>query len=402
MGPYCMQYRQQTKKQTTKSCQARKGLKTGLYLPFYRRKTSSKTQTAMNKLCPCIKGGEVGPMTLFEQVTAQKKFFNADMRCEFAGNQIVMKVDAGEITVKEAIEDCVTFAMKIKDKGKDQHMLAWLCMHLALGLCHKFDLQDKQFIRNVMAQIIPFSRGLDMGLFYRDLSAFGDDGQYLDRQERELLEKAMYYLKLSAGFKVDLKTNDLGRKIYGAMKPTFPDTMLFIDLPIGNPAYAIGTAPPSISNPLMTACENMKPWVVLHLLRHGATAHGEPLNFILASLSHVKTLQDATQSKLTSDNPIKVTQVILSYLLRTVTQLKLVFDDQKIGDMQHDSDVYYVSKNVTNFLDNDCYASPNKLGQLCRVKIRSLLLDNDKIPDTIYKLPRPLITTHKRYLDLLT
>lgn len=352
---------------------------------------------------PCSCGGkEVAPTTLFEQVTAGKKFFNSDMRCEYAGNQLVIKVDAKEITVKEAIEDCMAFARKIKDKGKDNHMLAWLCMHLALGLCHKFDLQDKAYIRGIMKEILPYSRGIDLGLFYRDINAFGDDGQYLDRQERELLEKAMFYLALCAGFKVDLKANDLGRQIYGALKPNFPDKIWFIDLPIGNPAYVLGTAPPSISNPLLTACENLKPHVVLRLLRHGATAHGEPLNFILASLSHVKTLEDATQSKIASDNPIVAPKTCLNYLLRTVTQLKLVFDDQKIGDLQHDSDVYYVSKNVTQFLDEDCYASPNKLKQLCRVKIRSLLLDNDKIPDAIYKLPKPMITTHKRYLDLLT
>ena len=354
----------------------------------------------MNKLCPCIKGSEVAPTTIFEQVTAGKKFFNADMRCEYAGNQIVLKVDAGEMTVKEAIEDCVSYAKKIKDKGKDQHMLAWLCIHLGLGLCHRFDVQDYQYVRSLMLELLPYSRGMDMGLFYRDITAFGDDGQYLEREERELLEKAMYYLRVCAGFKVDLKKDDLGRKIYGALKATYPDKKWYLDLPIGNPAFALGTAPPSITNPLTTACENLKPWVILRLLRYGATAHGEPLNFILASLSHVKTLEDATK-KVTAESSVGVTKLILSYLLRTVTHLKLIFDDQKIGDMQHDSDVYYVAKNVTKFLDEDYYARPNTLKQLCRVKIRALLLDNDKIPDAIYRLPKPLNTNHKRYIDLL-
>ena len=344
----------------------------------------------------------MGPVTLFEQVTEGKKFFNSDMRCVYAGNQIVMRVDTGQITIKEAIEDCITFARKVKGKGNDGHMLAWLCMHLALGLCHKFDLQDKKYVRGIMEELLPYSRGVDLGLFYRDINAFGDEGQYLDRSEKDLLEKATYYLNVAGCFKMDLTKDDLGRKIYGAMKATFPDKMWYLDLPIGNPAYVIGTTPPKISNPLMTACENMRPHMILRLLRHGASAHGEPLNFIMASLSHIKTLEDATKSNIGSGTPVAITQLCLNYLLRSVTQLKLVFDDQKTGDMEHESDVYYVSQNVTQFVDEGYYASPNKLKQLCRVAIRNTLLENDRIPDGIYKLPKPLITTHKRYLDLLT
>ena len=343
----------------------------------------------------------MGPTTLFEQVTDGKKFFNADMRCEYAGTQIVMRVDSGQITVKEAIEDCTTFAKKTRGKGNDGHMLAWLCMHLALGLCHKFDMQDKKYIRGVMQEILTYSRGMDLGLFYRDISAFGDEGQYLDRAEKDLLEKASFYINVAGGFKVDLVKDDLGRKIYGATRATFPDKMWFLDLPIGNPAYAIGTAPPKLDSPLLTACENLKPHVILRLLRHGASAHGEALNYVLASLSHVKTLEDATKSDVVGANPVGATKLCLNYLLRSVTHLKLKFDDQKVGDTSHDSDVYYVSNNVTQFLDEDYYASPNKLKQMCRVAIRNTLLENDRLPDGIVRLPKPLTGVHKRWLDLL-
>lgn len=351
-------------------------------------------------MCSCIQTKEVGPLTLFEQITEGKKFFNADMRCEYAGNQLVLRVDSGQTTVQEAVDDCVTFARKVKGKGHDGHMLGWLCMHLALGLCHKFDVQDKKYIRSIMEDILPYSRGIDQGLFYRDINAFGDEGQYLDRSEKDLLEKAMYYLKICSGFKVDLKKGDLGRQIYGALKATYPDEVRFIDLPIGNPAYALGTAAPKISSPLMMACENLKPYLILRLLRYGATAHGEPLNFILASLSHLKTLEAAT-GNVAVGNPAEVTKLCLNYLLRAVTHLKLVFDEEKIGDMQHESDVYYVARNVTHYLDKDYYATPNKLKQLCRVKIREILLENDQIPDGIYRLPSRFNTGHKRYLDLL-
>ena len=340
-----------------------------------------------------------GPMTLFEQVTEGKKFFNNDMRCEYAGNQIVQRVDSGQITTKEAIEDCRAYARKIKGKGSDGHMLAWLCMHVALGLCHKFDMTDRKLIRGIMEEILPYSRGMDLGLFYRDINAFGDEGQYLDRSERDLLEKASYYLNIAGGFKVDLTKNNLGRTIYGATRATFPDKMWFLDLPIGNPSYTIGTVPPKLDSPLLTACENLKPYVVLRLLRHGASAQGEAMDYVLSSLSHVKTLEDATKTDVVA-NPVEVTRLCLNYMLRSVSHLKLRFDQQKIGDTDHAPDVYYVSDKVKQFLDEDYYAKPNKLKQLCRVAIRNILLENDKIPEGIVRLPKPLTGVQKKWIDL--
>ena len=348
----------------------------------------------------CFRKSDVAPANVFVDVTAGKKFFNADMKCEYAGNKIAEMVEKGEITTDHAINDCIAYADRINDGKKENHMLCWMCKHLALGLCHKFNVTDKTRVRKIMQDILPLCRGMDAGVFFRDIVAFGEDGQFLSENEKELLEKSMYYLKMCTGFKIDMRDEAYARSIFGPLKAKLPKLMYYIDLPIGNPAYAIGTAPTSTSNPLATACESLKPHAVLTLLRHGANPHGEPLAYILGSLSHAKTVEEKAKIKV-AESPVELTKKVLDYLLRVVSQLKLRFDDQKIGETDHEQDVYYVSKNIANFVEERFYRCPNTLKHLCRLKIRQLVLENDSIPEGIYSFQKPLITSHKRYLDLL-
>lgn len=321
-------------------------------------------------------------------------------QCELIGFQICSKIDKKEITLGKAIDDIMVFA-ELNEKTPEGIHLSWLTLHLALGICYQYRSTSKELVRNILKALLPFSRGIDMGLFMRDLQYYEDE-----TPDPAILDKTMYCLHFCGGMKVILN-NGLADKIFvGAARVEYKDLAVadwcyYFDLPLGHPTLEMtrNTIPDSFVGhcPLLLAVENLKKNLVLTLLKHGASPHGRPLEHLLTVLGSQEIIKEATQSEF-SDVPIEIVKTCLDYCLRAVPNIKVCFDDQMIADLKK-KDVYYVRQATAAFIPSDRYKTPAPLKHLARCFIRGRLLENDELPDGIEKLPNTNEDV-KKYLNL--
>ena len=94
-------------------------------------------------------------------------------KCELIGFRYCEKIDKNEITLDQAIKDIVEYTRWHNMKA-NKVQYCWLSLHLALGMCFQYKITDKEMIRFLLLELLPYSRGIDMGLFMRDLLHYED------------------------------------------------------------------------------------------------------------------------------------------------------------------------------------------------------------------------------------
>ncbi|KAL3867615.1 hypothetical protein ACJMK2_040496 [Sinanodonta woodiana] len=363
-----------------------------------------KTFTAVNKFLTYFRWRRNVCATLWQE--AKKTCASCEGQCEFIGKNICARIDDGTIELTKALQEVIDFADF--HSTKDVY-LAWMSLHLALGLCYTYHEESRHVVRKILYRLLWFSRGIDIGIFLRDLIEFGENEERLENNAS--LAKSMYFLKVCAGFRLNLKQNELGEKIFDGWTNLFPKPnpaengiCYYLDLPINFHPLLIGRLQTSAtfeasrdgSSALLTACQSLKPRAVLLLLRYGASPVGNPLKYLLYQLGGMRILTTKTSFSV-MNNPIRLVQLCLEYCLRATSHIRLLFDEQRFT-VPHVDDVYNVTSDVISYIPEDRYLSPASLKHLCRCSIRQYMLECDSLPDGIYELE--IAYTLKPYLDL--
>lgn len=331
-----------------------------------------------------------------------------ESKCEIIGFKICEKIDKKEITLDQALDDLVAFSRDCATRASEIQM-AWLTLHLALGLCFEYKVQNKATIRRFLKELLLYTRGIDMGLFMRDILHYEDL-----TPTNEEVAKSFYCLNFTAGYKVDLNEDDLRHKIFtGPSKVVYrhlirSDLCNYLDLPIGHPTLAMTTKVATTthvpSTPLGLACESLKPKVVLTLLRFGANPIGKPIEQILSTLCSQRIVEEAT-GLMIGDTPLEHVKLCLEYCLRAVRMIKVRIEEETMADVIKDSEaggehVHFIKENAVDFIPDDCYKVPPKLKHLVRCEIRDILFAADRAPAAIYSLPK-INSDCQKYLDLM-
>lgn len=331
-----------------------------------------------------------------------------ESKCEIIGFKICEKIDKKEITLDQALDDLVAFSRDCASRDTEIQM-AWLTLHLALGLCFEYKIQSKTVIRRFLKELLLYTRGIDMGLFMRDILHFDDL-----TPTNEEVAKSFYCLNFTAGYKIALDEDDLRGKIFtGPSKVVYrhllqSDIYNYLDLPIGHPTLAMTTKTATTthvpSTPLGLACESLKPKVVLTLLRYGASPIGKPIEQILSTLCSQRIVEAAT-GLMIGDTPLEQVKLCLEYCLRAVRKIRVRVEEETTADIIKDckeggEQVHFIKDNAIDFIPDDCYKVPPKLKHLARCEIRDRLFAADTMPSAIYSLP--IINSEcQKYVDLL-
>ncbi|KAK3583104.1 hypothetical protein CHS0354_036845 [Potamilus streckersoni] len=364
----------------------------------------SKASTALNQFLTYIRWRRNVCVILWQE--AKETCASCEGQCEFIGEKLCAWIDDGTIELKKALQEVIDFADF--HSTRDVY-LAWMSLHLALGLSYKYREESKHVVRKILYRLLRFSRGIDIGIFLRDLIEFG--GNEVQLENHASLTKSMYFLKVCAGFRLNHEQNEIGEKTFNGWinlipkpNPAENGICYYLDLPINFHPLLIGRMETSTtyaesrvgSSALLTACQSLKPRAVLLLLRYGASPVGNPIRYILHQLGGMRIL--TTKTSLTvMPNPIRLVQLCLEYCLRVLPHIRLLIDEQRFT-VPHMDDVYNVTSDVISYLPEDRYMSPASLKHLCRCKVRQYLLECDSLPDGIYKLE--IANTLKAYLDL--
>ena len=325
-------------------------------------------------------------------------------KCEMIGFKYYDMINKDQITLDQALSDILAYTRSHNMNPKEVQF-CWLSLHLGLGLCFQLHVMDKATIRQLLLELLQYSRGIDMGLFMRDF-------MYYDNLSvsNASLDKAYYMVQMASGFALNLTDDKLGDKLFkGPARVAYKEMIqqnqvYYLDVPIGHPTLLM-TSNTSSDNHIGTqcltlACENLKPEVVLLLLQHGASAHGKPLEHVLRNLGSQQIIEEATGQGI-SDNPMDLLEKCLKYMLRTIKSLHIDSDGQTVADLKtKSSHVYYMRESAARYLPSEYYKSPRNLKQLCRCEIRDNLLSKDQIPSGITKIPN--LSEHLvQYLQLL-
>lgn len=269
-------------------------------------------------------------------------------------------------------------------------------------------MKNKETLRRFLREILLYSRGIDLGLFMRDILFY----ESLNPTDYEQA-KSYYYLSFVAGFKVNLEEDSLGDQIFVGPARILYHHLLktkmfsYIEFPIGDPTLTMSNKETLTSNvsptPLGLACEGLKPSAVLLLVRYGASPIGKPIDHILSVLSSQKIVEEAT-GLMIGDTPLEHAKKCLEYCLRAVRGIKIRIGEETVSGVLKDNDkehIHFIKDRVVEFLPDDCYKTPPKLKHLARCEIRNIMFNFDSMPYGIYKLQK-LNNDCKRYLDLLT
>lgn len=334
-------------------------------------------------------------------------FRTLESRFESIGVTICKKINNKQISLEKALNDIIDFS---RDRGlrRNEIRMAWSSLHLALGLCFQYNVKNKETLRRFLREILLYSRGIDLGLFMRDI-LFYDSLSPTDYDQA----KSFYYLSFVAGFKVNLEEDSLGDKIFVGPAIILYRHLLktkmcsYIEFPIGDPTLTMSNKSTLISNvsstPLGLACERLKPSAVLLLVRYGASPIGKPIDHILSVLGSQKIVEEATRL-IIGDTPLEHAKKCLEYCLRAVRGIKIRIGEEIVGGVIKDNDKehkHFIKDRVVEFLPDDCYKTPPKLKHLARCEIRNIMFTVDSMPYGIKKLQK-LNNDCKRYLDLLT
>ncbi|CAG2219727.1 FOXG [Mytilus edulis] len=327
-------------------------------------------------------------------------------KCETIGFKICEKINTKECTLDQALDAIVEFSRDCATRENEIQM-AWLSIHLALGLCFEYKVSNKATIRRFLKEVLLYSRGIDMGLFMRDILHYDDLSS-----TNEAAAKSLYCLSFTAGFMVDMVEDGLGDKIFvGPARVVYShlaraQKVNYLDLPIGHPTLTM-TTKAAISSyvpstPLGLACESLKPNVVLTLLRYGCSPIGKPIDFLILTLGSQKVVEQATGLK-KMDTPLENVKLCFEYCLRAVRSIKVRIGEETTADTINDrgqEHVHFVRETAADFIPDDCYKTPAKLKHLARCEIRDTMFAADREPVVIYQLP--IVDSYcKKYIDLM-
>lgn len=342
----------------------------------------------------------------FEKLTNETSggFGTLEGKCELIGYRYYEIIKKGKMTPNRVFDDIIAFTRSHNMDPKEVQY-CWLSLHLGLGLCFYLKVADKKQIRRFLMELLPYSRGVDMGLFMRDFMHYEDLSA-----SNETLYKAHYIVRAAAGFEVDFSDNGLGDKLFkGPARVVYKELIkqnraFYLDIPIGHPTLLMTSNPTSDNHVgtqcLTLACESLKPHVVLLLLQHGASPHGKPLEHVLRNLGSHQIIEEATGRGI-SENPMELLEKCLTYLLRSIKTLYITVDGQTVADLVDNFPyTYYLPECATKYLPSEYYKAPRKLKQLCRCEIREALLTKDRLPSGITNLPK--LSEHlTEYLQLV-
>lgn len=340
----------------------------------------------------------------FETVrrSLQNKVPSPEKQCELIGKTLYVRIENGDITLSKVVEDILQY-VKCKHSDDRKRYFCWLVLHLGLGLCccsRKPDVSNA-LPRTLLKQLLFYSRGVDFGIFLRDLFDFSET-------QNGIPEKTEYLLEVCAGFAIEFSDPSLMNNVFDGPHGVVWREMLrgdscrYLDLPIAYP-----TLPPDVdvnrshlrASPLLLAIVNMKPKAVLLLLQHGAAAEGHPLEYILRMFSSFRLFPILNAS---SNGSIRLGSIdtlveCFIYCLRSVPRLTLRFQGETILE-KPGRHVYYVSSEVTDYIP-PFYTRPCSLKHLARCVVREGLLVREQLPRGLRGL---ILPEHLRdYLNLL-
>lgn len=322
-----------------------------------------------------------------------------EAQVEAIGSKLCSHIENGKLTVETVICDSLAVC-KFDSHRINEVYRSWLSLHMALGLSYKYNVTNKSLVRKILLELLKYSHGIDVGIFMRDLLHLTDLNATSDTA---VWNKNIYFLQICAGFNVDLRKDGI-KILTGPNQLVFSKFLTagwcyYIDLPIGQPYLLDSHEVQHMAEPttLILACENLKPDLVLLLLRHGASPKGRPLEYLLQTVGSVRILRTLLSF---SSSPIELVHQSLIYCLRAVTGLRLHFHGQRINTASICSqERYYVSDDVIHYLPDDCYKTPGSLKHLSRCVVRECLLKSDNLPLGINDLIIP--TSLKDYIDLI-
>ena len=326
-------------------------------------------------------------------------------KCELIGFRYCEKIDKKEITLDQAIKDIVEYTRWHNMKA-NKVQYCWLSLHLALGMCFQYKITDKEMIRFLLLKLLPYSRGIDMGLFMRDLLHYEDLSC-----DNTQIEKSLYCLAFCAGFIVNLEKDGLQEKIFkGPARIVYKDVIragscYYLDIPIGHPTLLM-TESTSEDNHIGTqslnlACENLKPNVVLLLLRFGISPYSA-IQQLLETLGAARIIGRTASHPAAIDAPMEIVEECLKNCLKAVKHITLCFEGETFADSkakENKQGVYYVNEGAKKYVPEEYFQSPCPLKQSCRCEIRDILLKSGQIPCGVQKLPI-LSNEMKDYVDL--
>ncbi|KAK3103375.1 hypothetical protein FSP39_018813 [Pinctada imbricata] len=247
-------------------------------------------------------------------------------KCELIGFRYSEKIDHKEITLDKAIKDIVEYTRWYNKQDSRHAQYCWLSLHLALGLCFQYKVSDKEMVRNLLAELLPYSRGIDMGLFMRDLLHYEDISQ-----QNAQLEKTYYFLSFCAGFIVNLEKNGLGDEIFkGPARVEYRDLLragecAYLDIPIGHPTVLLTETDNHTGDQCINiACENLKPNVVLVLLQHGKSPFGA-IERLLDTLGAVNVVGRTQQQIMVIEAPCRNCRQLLGDVLARCEEIITMF-----------------------------------------------------------------------------
>ncbi|KAK6176979.1 hypothetical protein SNE40_015175 [Patella caerulea] len=359
---------------------------------------------------------------VFENVRKQTRvpFGSTEEQCEHIGRGLCAQIDSGALTVQQVVNDSVKFAL-VNARDAESRYFSWLTLHMSLGICFQYQVEDKQLIRHVLGVLLPLSHGVDYGIFLRDLLESSRQPDVLSvinlapgqRQSMRSLsnvpDKSLYYLKYSAGLKIDLRDPKLMKTIFdGTGRAVWAElldreTCLYIDLPIAHAhlqpmmIHQPLTASLQVSS-ILLAIMNMKPNVVHLLLRYGASAQGPPLRYLLRTLGTIHLfpgMQKDGPKKYTI--PVLMVADSLKYTLRTMPYVRFKTEMETIGNNTR-FDTYYVKQEVLQFVPSWTVTGVPPLKHLCRCFIRNIFISLDQLPGGIQLLEIPVEL--RDYIDI--
>lgn len=316
------------------------------------------------------------------------------------GQLLCSRIDAKKLTVERAIEDILESVDLRHDPQTrfgycgTQNSLIWLELHLALGLCFHYRLKDRDFVRRILLKLLTFSKGVDVGIFLRQLLQWEDGSPALP-----IPAKSLYFLGICAGFRIKLSDSRMVEQIFpGPNKVHYSDLIkkkscLYLDLPTGKPPSTRCDSPGRDASlqgvPLHVACMNVKPRTLLVLLRFGATPHGRPLHYLLQTLGSINLFSNTRELPIFSAQPVDLLCECLNHCMKAITILQLRYSGQRMRDMEVEENVYDVQPSINRYLPDEGVTIPVSLKHACRCTVRDHLLELDKFPGGLHHLDIP-------------
>lgn len=348
-------------------------------------------------VCPCLGIKKSIKLRLKKNLFEKYKnevvrgFSTQEGRCEMIGFKVCEYIDSKQTTLSQVVDDIVQFS-RIYSEDTKGVQLAWLSLHLALGILYHYKTMDRPTVRKILTEMLVHSRGIDLGLFMRDVMHYED----LTIEGNEAVDKSLYVIQFCSGMTVNLNDPSVkDRIIVGPSKVEYRDllekgTCSYFDLPTGHPTLTMSANVniPVTKTLLHTACENLQPHVVKCLLQHGADPSGKPIESLINCLNAHRIITGVV-SQTFGDQPMEIIQECLKLCLRAVPTLHVNHTGETIADLEKKGKlVYYLSEKAAAYMPDHMYKSPAPLKHLCRCAIRQQLLKSDHIPKGITQLPR--------------